>query len=303
MQMGAPMAYRLFMKRLASPGSMMLASPYDVAVLERNRIRPGTRRGAAPGVRAVVRGCLLLSLGFVSVPASALAESQAAPEQPVETCSDQQNQANAVDGPRDADILSHSADEELRARLLADPRPVCLSIGELRLRIPRNYLYSHSSWAGDRQEEVTLEVTYPGLQPFNEQTRACFEKGYPCPLQQITIMDSAQSSDTIFQGMRPLFSKQKSMKSLYGYDAYSVGPPDQRIEFFTKPVSSGNLTFDCFPPVPEDGFPGLCSRSMPFMLHTTVFYRFSYTSIPEQEHRDARLYELAQSFVIKREQR
>lgn len=235
-------------------------------------------------------------LGLVPVPSEAGSDPGARLQWSA-ACPEQRALADARRGQEDAETFAHSSDDRLRIRIQEEARPICLTVGKVHLRIPRNYLYSHSSWQGGNQDSVTIEVNYPGLQPFSGQTRGCFERREACSLQQLTIENSNRSSDTFFEGARPFFHNQEPIRTPDGYDKYEVGPRSQRVEYFTKHEHGGPLTFDCNPPTPSIGFLGLCTRFMPFLDSTIIFYRFSYADIPGEERRDARLRTLVGSFV------
>lgn len=201
-----------------------------------------------------------------------------------------QVQQDALQGRADAELAGHTSDERLRERLRGDDRLIDLSVRSIRLRIPRNYLFSRPSWQGGKQEIVTIEVTYPDLKPFSEATRDCFEHKMTCELQQIGLTRRINlGSEEWFRNSHRFF---KNKQEVMGYEKYDIGKTEN--EVFAKFTPDNRfLTFTCAPPT-------ICYRYMPFGDDLTIYYVFRYEEIPNEEIRDAALRGLVQSFVVSR---
>lgn len=219
-----------------------------------------------------------------------------AQESRVKNCAASDINSRALQSRKYTYAATSSPDENLRDKERADQRTVCLSVGKDRLRIPRNYLSSHTSWTGGKQDFVNIEITYPYLEPFNITTRLCFKKLVSCEVQLLTLMAFPYSGDPELNSLKRI-AESSTQDQRTGYTKYDIGPVNSRIELYVKQDDKINLWFTCHPSIEITSSHGICQRMSRFGSDSTISYFFPYSGIAGEERRDALLNNMLHAFV------
>lgn len=184
-----------------------------------------------------------------------------------------------------------------------DTTPVRIKVASVVYRIPRNYLIF-------LDEVPTLRVTFPGLEPLIERTRACFEnkvtRNNDCRILEIRIHGSggpgagglALTRKEMIENFKAHFPAIIPRSGPHGFLVYELGPENARSEFYWR--EEDDLFFRCSVNFEGDSRgEGVCDDSVPLndKNHAGFFFRRSQIgSIPEIE---AAIRKLMDQFVVR----
>ena len=184
-------------------------------------------------------------------------------------------------------------------RLSLETRLIEFSVGPVRYRVPRNFLFEMDNWTGGAQQLVSLRVKYPGLVPLTEETKPCFLKQVHCQLLEFHIeKPNDRSTEAFFLDRRFLFHSQTPEAGPFGYEIYKVGPDNARMEYLRKVLPDRTILFTC-QPFDNRGQPdGVCQSFIRTRSGGQVSYFFSVRQLGEADEIQAGLRDLVDSFAI-----
>ncbi len=91
---------------------------------------------------------------------------------------------------------------------------------------------------------ASLKITVPDFKPLSEETRACFEHKSPCRLQAFDVNNGVLDGDTIINRLISNHEVPYRHKiTTLGYDLYTIGPGNARIENYIKHVDGRTILF------------------------------------------------------------
>jgi hypothetical protein len=175
-----------------------------------------------------------------------------------------------------------------------DTTPIEFSVGSIQYKVPRNFIIAMDHWSGGPQPLAVLKVEYPSFQPMNEENKGCFLKTVRCNMVEFTIQPPTFGSlNEGFENRRHLFNQREPEHGPFGFDLYTIGHGDTRIETYRKSEGGETSTFECF------GAGALVCRSF---IRTksggVIMYNFYRDQLENAEAISIRLRTLVDSFTV-----
>ncbi len=180
-------------------------------------------------------------------------------------------------------------------RMSMETTTIELSVGSVRYKIPRNYLFEMDHWDGGPQESVSLRVRYPDFKPYSEETKRCMLKQEPCRILEFHItLPQLPSDDRGFESMRDLFRNRTPDAGPFGFELYHLA----QNEYYRKALPDRVFAFSCFP-FDNHGIPdGICQAHTRARCNGVVAYFFSRQQLEDAERVDTGLRDLVDSFAV-----
>jgi hypothetical protein len=133
--------------------------------------------------------------------------------------------------------------QSLRPEPSTDTTPVAVKMGDVSYSIPRNYISNlHLGFP-------VLRVTYPGFNPLTEDTRGCFDRKLQtklgCTALELRLRLSLPNKPRFENSIKLVSPDQKlsPRQSADGYQVYTLGPENARIEIYRN--ESDDIFFTC----------------------------------------------------------
>jgi hypothetical protein len=143
------------------------------------------------------------------------------------------------------------AARSLQPRPSQDETKIDFSVGEVRYRVPRNYLVTMDSWNGGPQDLVTVRINFPDLEPLTDRKRICFSAvpaNRPIGCEPLTVTINAPgnfTADDAFARIRHLFHSQVPASGPDGFEKYELGPEPAGVEYYRKVEGSRIVLYKC----------------------------------------------------------
>jgi hypothetical protein len=177
------------------------------------------------------------------------------------------------------------------------------SVGELRYRIPRNYLLAMSHWNGGPQDQVTMRVHLSDLAPATAAENACADRAQnapgACDLLAFTVEPAPRRSvDQAFADVSRDFRNQTPLEGPFGYEKYQMGIENPQAEYYRKIVDGQTVVYACSVSNFQESPQGLCS---PLEERTPggagIHFFFDFGKLGEIDQIDLGLRKLVDSFI------
>lgn len=158
-------------------------------------------------------------------------------------------------------------------------------------------------WNGGPQNLVTLAVNVPDLNPYSEETMACFtvkdilrQPGCDPFAFEIVSRASLSANRT---SVRSLFHSHKPLKGPYGYEKIETGPTDARFEYYRKIEGGRTLLYACQIFANEGKRDGICEALGNRATGPALHYSCELGHLKDIDQIDASLHDLVESFTLK----
>jgi len=197
----------------------------------------------------------------------------------------------------------------------ADTTPVEFSVGNVRYRVPRNYIVNMDDYKGGQQTLVAFRVSFPGFKPFTAETKDCFTlaplyRPQGCvPINFNIIAETPVSDDEGFNNIKHLFLSQTPKQGSSGFEWYEEGDADARLDVYRKETKHHTLVINCFDHDVNRPLLWTCNTSsrlpngnaLQYIL-SGARYEFNGKQLQYAEQIDDGIRLLIESFTIKGEQ-
>lgn len=216
--------------------------------------------------------------------------------------------------------------EILNDRPSADTTPMYFSAGDVKYKIPRNYIVRMFDWSQKHLKDdiVTMRVTYPGFEPYSETTKDCLTKPplyWPkgcIPIEfWITVAKGpiektsrVLTDEDKFNNLRDVFHSQIPKPGPGGFEMYEIGTEEARTEIYRKKHGDQTIVISCVlvqhdetgKRIDDDDRKryGLCDNTWSLLSNgTSISYRIWLNQIQDAEAIDTGLRKLLMSFTVK----
>jgi hypothetical protein len=191
-----------------------------------------------------------------------------------------------------------------------DSTPVEFTIGEVRYRVPRNYIIRMHDYSGGNQSSVGFKVTFPGFEPLTEKTSQCLTKtlaDWPpgCMPVQFNVgsgWSRILPDEDWFKYVIREFSDPTPKSGPGGFEVYETGEGNQKQILYKKKTRKHLLLFLCYRyklKVPSNG---LCNNHQSKLGDgNAIDYDLYIEHIKNAEAIDNGIRELLESFRIEGE--
>lgn len=191
--------------------------------------------------------------------------------------------------------------QSLRPNPSTDMTPVTIKMAKVTYHIPRNYLIF-------MDEEPTLQLTWPGLNPLTEETRKCFgsilqSERVGCTSIKFMLHGSGGPITTNAQVLKNFMRNSKIISKRFGhlgYTVYETGPKNARTETYTKPTDSSHIIFfHCFMSETDTPEHAVCTDLFRLNDGDWMHFFFRYPQIENVADIEAGMRALMESFRVK----
>jgi hypothetical protein len=208
-----------------------------------------------------------------------------------------------ADDPRYQEIWKKS--QVLRDQPVPDAAPISFSVGDVKYKVPRNYIVNMPDWGGGIQEGmVEIKVTYPGFQPLSEKTKQCLTQPrayWPAGCTPVEFMIGGHTKfndEESFRNGLEHWKDRTPKQGPNGLELYRDGPgsPTRKIELYRKQTPSSTIVVQCI-------FSGseipVCSRTSKITNKVSTFYFIDYDQLENIEAIDNGIRQFIETFTVK----
>jgi hypothetical protein len=190
-----------------------------------------------------------------------------------------------------------------------DTTPVEFSVGDVRYKVPRNYIEWMDNYKGGPQVIVKCKATFPGFEPLTDKTEQCLRTRAREPQGCIPVRflidvlgDTFPTDEDVFERRLRRYKVKTATLDANGFEVYKSG----KGRLYRKKTAKHTLFFSCRLRDDEELIrtmgKGPCNvRSVLPGNKNALIYTFQYERVNDAEAIDNGIRQLLDSFTIKGE--
>jgi hypothetical protein len=209
-----------------------------------------------------------------------------------------------------AEIYKHSQIWNNQASL--DTAPILFSIGDVKYKVPRNYIVWMDHWNGGPQTLVRFKVTYPKFEPLDEKNAPCLTlapvyRPPGCVPLEFIVANGGQSAggggwavsdEVAFNNFRDLFHSQTPLPGPYGFELYETGPENALIATYRKRTPEHLLIMQCLFHDSDRRATATCDNHSRLADHNELEFLLYFDQLQSAEEIDQGFRSLVASFTV-----